>query len=85
MIQEDTGEAKIWRQDLSSGTWSVVASVNDPRGESSGIVDASQWFGPGSWILDVQGHGMNINEEVVDGVTVKRESGQVMLMKIPGS
>lgn len=85
MVQEDTREALIWRQDLSSGTWSVVASVNDPRGESSGIVDASQWFGPGSWILDVQGHGMNINEEVVDGVTVKRESGQVMLMKIPGS
>jgi hypothetical protein len=85
MVQEDTGEALIWRQDLSSGSWSVVASVNDPRGESSGIVDASEWFGAGAWILDVQGHGVNVEEVVIDGVTVKRESGQVMLMKIPGS
>ena len=47
-----------------TGTWSVVATVNDPDGESSGIVDASEWFGPGSWILDVQGHGVNVAEEV---------------------
>lgn len=85
MVQEDIGNAKIWQLDLDTATWSVVATVNDPSGESSGIVDASGWFGPGSWILDVQGHGVNVTEEVVDGVTLKLESGQLLLMRIPGS
>ena len=85
MVQEDTDDAKIWQYDLSAGIWSVVATVNDPDGESSGIVDASEWFGAGSWILDVQGHGMNVAEQVINGVTYKRESGQLLLMKIPGS
>ncbi len=86
MVQEDTFEAKIWRHDFSSGSWSVVATVNDPVGESSGIVDASNWFGPGSWILDVQGHGTNVDEEVDgEGILRKLESGQVLLMTLPGS
>jgi hypothetical protein len=86
MVQEDAREAKIWRYDFSSATWSVVATVNDPSGESSGIVDASEWFGPGSWLLDVQGHGVNVVEEVQpDGILFKRESGQLMRMLIPGS
>jgi hypothetical protein len=63
----------------------VVATVNDPDGESSGIVDASEYFGPGTWLLDVQAHGFNVDEEVVDGITFKREDGQLMLMKIPAS
>jgi hypothetical protein len=33
----------------------------------------------------VQAHGNNVDEEVVDGVTFKREDGQLMLLKIPGS
>jgi hypothetical protein len=85
MVQEDHSDARIWRQDLASGSWTVVATVNDPRGESSGVVDASEWFGPGSWLLDVQGHGENVTEEVVGGIRYKLESGQLMLMKIPGS
>jgi hypothetical protein len=85
MVQEDADDAKIWWHVFDDGSWTVVATVNDPDGESSGIVDASEWFGPGAWLLDVQGHGANVNEEVVDGVLLKRESGQLMLMKIPGS
>jgi hypothetical protein len=85
MIQEDTDDAKIWRQDLGSGTWSVVATVNDSDGESSGIVDVSEWFGAGSWILDVQGHGEFIDEFQDGDVLRKRESGQLLLMHIPGS
>ncbi len=85
MVQEDADDAKIWRYDFGSGTWGVVATVNDPDGESSGIVDASAWFGPGSWVLDVQGHGANVEEQVVDGILLKRESGQLMVMTIPGS
>jgi hypothetical protein len=83
MVQEDTDDARIWRHDFAFGSWSVVATVNDPDGESSGIVDASEWFGSGWWLLDVQGHGENVDEEVVDGVLLKRESGQLLLMKIP--
>lgn len=84
MVQEDADDAKIWRQDLASGAWSVVATVNDPDGESSGIVDASEWFGPGYWVLDVQGHGVFVDQQV--GPTlVKRESGQLMVMRIPGT
>ena len=62
-----------------------MATVNDPDGESSGIVDASDWFGPGYWLLDVQAHGSNQSEEQIDDVLFKREDGQLLLMKIPGS
>lgn len=85
MVQEDINGAKIWRYDFSTGLWSVVARVNDPVGESSGIVDASEWFGDGAWLLDVQGHGVLVDQEQVGSVTYKRESGQLMLMTIPGS
>jgi hypothetical protein len=88
MVQEDTDNAKIWRYDFGSEpseSWSIVATVNDPDGESSGIVDAAAWFGPGAWILDVQGHGTNVAEEQVGDVLLKRESGQLLLMIVPGS
>jgi hypothetical protein len=85
MVQEDTDNASIWRYDLAGGSWSVVATVNDPDGESSGIVDASDWFGEGAWILDVQGHGNNVAEQQVGNVLFKRESGQLLLTVIPGS
>lgn len=86
MVQEDTSNAKIWRYDFAAETWGVVATVNDPSGESSGIVDASEWAGSGTWVLDVQGHGSRVAEELQpDGTLLKRESGQLMLMHIPGS
>jgi hypothetical protein len=86
MVQEDADNAKIWRYDFGSGAWSVVATVNDPDGESSGIVDASDWFGEGAWILDVQAHGTNVDEDLQpDGTLLKREDGQLLLMVIPGS
>jgi hypothetical protein len=87
MVQEDADFAQIWRYDLDLGTWEVVADVNDPDGESSGIVDASEWFGEGSWLLDVQAHGSNQAEDAttIPGILIKREDGQLMLMKIPGS
>jgi len=86
MVQEDTDNAVIWRYDFASGDWTIIATVNDPAGESSGIVNASEWFGPGAWLLDVQGHGTYVDEELQpNGVLLKRESGQLMLMVIPGS
>ena len=87
MVQEDTDGAKVWQYRLRQETWRPVATVNDPDGESSGIVDVSEWFGGGTWLLDVQGHGVWIDEsfDPETGVTSKLESGQVMLLKIPGS
>ncbi len=85
MVQEDTSNAKIWRYDFGTGIWSIVATVNDTGGESSGIVDASKWFGDGTWLLDVQAHSTNESEKLKDGVLLKREDGQLLLMKIPGS
>ncbi len=62
MVQEDVGNAKIWRFDYGT-TWTHVATVdqdNNPAtsdpGESSGILDVSRWFGAGWWALDVQSH-----------------------------
>jgi hypothetical protein len=40
--------------------------------ESSGILDASRYFGEGSWLTDVQAHTL-------------KEGGQVLLLKIPAS
>jgi hypothetical protein len=85
MVQEDNDNARIWQYDFATGSWSVIATVNDPDGESSGIVDASAWFGPGAWLLDVQAHGSNVAEQQVGDVLFKRESGQLLLMTIPGS
>jgi hypothetical protein len=85
MVQEDTDDAKIWQYRLGQGTWRPVATVNDPDGESSGIVDVSAWFGGGTWLLDVQGHGVYVESEQIGDVLYKLESGQLMLLKIPGS
>jgi hypothetical protein len=85
MVQEDAANARIWRYDLWSGDWSVVATVNDDEGESSGIVDASKWFGSGAWLVTVQAHGSNDEAEMVDGVTLKREDGQLLLVRMPGT
>jgi hypothetical protein len=85
MVQEDIGNAKIWQHRFGAGDWRPVAQVTDPTGESSGIVDASRHFGSGGWVLDVQAHSSDQKSEVVNGITIKREDGQLMLMKIPGS
>ena len=87
MVQEDADDAKIWQHRFNQGWWRVVATVNDPDGESSGIVDASEYFGPGTWLLDVQAHGNNVDEDTttIPGTLIKREDGQLMLMKIPAS
>ena len=86
MVQEDADDAKIWQLRLRQGDWRVVATVNDPDGESSGIVDASTWLGGGRWLLTVQAHSTFIDEEVdEEGVTVKREDGQLLMLTVPGS
>ena len=90
MVQEDSGQApnsRVWRYDFATKTWAVVAHVNENDWESSGIVDASAWFGPGAWLLDVQAHGADdyVDSRTENGVVVKREGGQLLLMRVPGS
>jgi hypothetical protein len=85
--------ARVWRYDLGSGTLSVAAKVNqagDPAAaqgswESSGIVDASDAFGPGAFLLDVQAHTILSDVQQIGTLTFKRESGQLMLLRIPGA
>jgi hypothetical protein len=60
--------------------------------ETSGIVDASEAFGPGMFLITLQAHSLWV--EKADGAdnfppagpdfTLKREGGQLLLIKIPG-
>jgi hypothetical protein len=91
MIQEDVSsgfESRILRYDLNTGALSVVARVNAVGWESSGIVDASAFHGPGAWLLDVQAHSIFVGETdttTTPGVTYKREGGQLILLHVDGS
>ena len=89
MVQEDTSSghnARVLRYDLATGAWSVVASVNTLGWESSGIIDASDFYGDGAWLLDVQAHSLNVREpETIDGITYKTEGGQLILLTVDGS
>ena len=103
VIQEDrndtsSGYARIHTYDLSSGTLTAVARL-DPsdvaidrgggRGvwESSGVVDVSDFFGNGYWLLDVQAHKTKIRQQgydlKVDSAVGQR--GQLLLVYIPGT
>ncbi len=85
--------ARVWRYDLKRGTLEVVARVNqglDPAAaqgtwESSGIVDASAYFGPGSFLTNVQAHSLWIERQQVGFTVFKREGGQLLLLRIKGA
>jgi hypothetical protein len=89
MVQEDTSSghnARVLRYDLETGDWSVVASVNTLGWETSGIIDASAFYGPGSWLLDVQAHSIFVEgPTLIDGVNYKTEGGQLILLTVDGS
>ena len=61
--------------------------------ETSGIVDASEAFGPGSFLIDVQAAtlwvekapGDDLNGDGQPDFTYKRAGGQLLLLKIPGA
>jgi hypothetical protein len=89
------GYAKVWRYTLPGGPFVPVAQVNQsqrpdlPVGswESSGIIDASAAFGAGAFLIDVQAHGWELETapSPYPGVTLMREAGQLMLLRVPGS
>ncbi len=89
------GYAKVWRYNFATTAFAPVAQVNQsqrpdlPIGswESSGIIDASAAFGPGAFLLDVQAHGWEIETapSPYPGIELRREAGQMMLLRVPGS
>jgi hypothetical protein len=63
-----------------------VAAVNTLGWESSGIIDASEFYGPGSWLLDVQAHSLFVEgPTLIDGINFKTEGGQLILLRVDGS
>jgi hypothetical protein len=87
--------ARVWRYDLTSHALTVVAEVdqavpgspvtNKGGWESSGIVNASTLFGPGSFLIDVQAHGWDMDGGTGNDAPAvpKRERGQLLLLKVP--
>jgi hypothetical protein len=57
--------------------------------ESSGIIDASKFFGKGAFLVDIQAPTLAIQEEVrVEGnnrLTYQREGGQLLLFRLPNT
>jgi glycerophosphoryl diester phosphodiesterase len=54
--------------------------------ESSGIIDASEWLGEGTWLFDVQAHTLPFSYQ--DGTTtvnLPNEGGQLLYLRLPGS
>jgi Bacterial protein of unknown function (DUF839) len=93
--------ARVWLYRFGDGSLAPVAEVDqsqDPEAnagawESSGIVDASKVFGKGAFLLDVQAHtlfvetapGPDLNEDGTPDWTLKREGGQLLLLRLPGA
>ena len=100
LITEDPGghnrfagatNARLWRYDFATGDLTAVAVAADPTAdwETSGVVDASEYFGDGAFLINVQAHNIfvetNPNPVNVAGLTQKRESGQLLLIRIDGA
>jgi hypothetical protein len=100
LITEDPGghnrfagatNARLWKYDLATGAMTAVAVVSDPTAdwESSGVVDASQYMGPGAFLINVQAHTVfvetNPNPVNPAGLTQKREGGQLLVIRIDGA
>jgi hypothetical protein len=102
VIQEDrnwkkSGYNRVLVYDLSSGSLTPVARTDPPQEiidaegvgawESSGVIDAGEFFGPGWWLLDVQAHDFRVR---VPGPSLEVDSarddgGQLLKVFIPGT
>ena len=85
---DNTG--RILAYDIASGTLTTLARIDqsdDPNRlvdegdeagswESSGIIDVSDLFGSGSWLVDVQAHTLDVPQ--FDGID---EGGQLLLIR----
>jgi hypothetical protein len=83
------------QSDGSLGAAKVVVRLlntpacNEPSGtcwESSGIIDASDWLGAGTWLFDVQAHSLPFSfKNGANTVNVSAEGGQLLYLKLAGS
>ena len=103
VIQEDrndtsSGYARVHVYDLGTGTLRAVARLDpsqhaiDAGGgpgvwESSGVVDVSDFFGPGYWLLDVQAHHTSVLQQGPSLAlnSAKGQRGQLLLVHIDGT
>jgi hypothetical protein len=102
IIQEDrnyhrSGANRILTYTFASKTLTTSAKVvvgkhikkryGPGRWESSGVVNVSSFFGPGTWLLDVQGDKQSVLQQgpslKVD--SARGEGGQLLLVTIPGT
>ena len=73
---------------LGDGRGEAVVALNNPNcvdaqgtcWESSGIIDASAWYGRGAWLFDVQAHSA-----ATPALGLVAENGQLLFMRVPGS
>ena len=73
-------------QEADEGPTDVDASTSKSlqgNWESSGIVDASKFFGKGAFLVDVQAPTLVVQEEVRSDATYQREGGQLLLLRLP--
>jgi hypothetical protein len=74
-------------QSADEGPTDVDASTSKSLAggwESSGIVDASKFFGKGAFLVDIQAPTLVVQEETrADGITYQREGGQLLLFRLP--
>lgn len=103
MIQEDhnraaTRAARIWALDLGTGSLTAVARTDPTKGaitraggrgvwETSGIVDVSAYYGPGTWLLSSMAHYTKVAQQGLDLRidSDEGEGGQLLLMNAPGT
>jgi hypothetical protein len=72
-------------QSADEGPTDVDASTtpaNAGAWESSGIIDASKYFGKGAFLVDVQAGSLIVQEEVRGTLTYQREGGQLLLLRL---
>ena len=85
---------RVWQYSFATGEMRVVAEVDqalDPAAstgswESTGIVDASAYFGPGAFLVNIQAHSIFVETAPLPGypnVTQKEEGGQMLILRIP--
>jgi hypothetical protein len=103
VIQEDrnfpaSGYNRVWTWDLTTQSLTKVARTDPTERameraggpgawESTGVVDVSEFFGDGAWLMNVMAHYTNVRQPGPDLRidSGKGGGGQLLLVRIPGT